>query len=192
MNERVLRRADAVPPVLGDHEDFLIIAGLGSPCRDVAAVNGAAPNAYPLSGAMGAATPIGLGLALARPDRRVLVLTGEGELLMSVGALATVGVLDPGNLSILCVDNGHYGETGYQKSHTSRGVDLELMARGAGIRRTLTVAGEDTLKAGHDLIRETEHASFVLLRVDASEPAPARFDLNAAANRLRFREALLG
>ncbi len=81
-----------------------------------------------MAGAMGGACMIGLGLALARPDKRVLVVTGDGELLMNVGALATIAVINPPNLAILCVDNGHYGETGYQKSHTSLGVDLEKIA----------------------------------------------------------------
>ena len=80
---------------------------------------------------------MGLGLALARPDKRVLVVTGDGELLMNLGALATIAVINPPNLAILCVDNGHYGETGWQKSHTSLGVDLEKIAIGAGIKRTL-------------------------------------------------------
>src|SRR6266496_5970264 len=93
-----------------------------------------------MAGAMGGACMIGLGLALARPDKRVLVATGDGELLMNLGALATIAILNPANLAIVCVDNGHYGETGYQKSHTSLGVDLEKIAAGSGIRRTRTVA----------------------------------------------------
>ena len=82
---------------------------------------------------MGGATAMGLGLALAQPTRRVLVMTGDGELLMNVGSLATVAIMHPPNLSIVCVDNGHYGETGYQKSHTSLGVDLAAIVAGAGI-----------------------------------------------------------
>src|SRR4029450_1266417 len=90
----------------------------------------------PIGGALGGACMIGLGLALAQRDRRVLVVTGDGELLMNVGALATIALLNPPNLSIVCVDNGHYGETGCQKSHTSLGPDLEQMAQGAGAPRS--------------------------------------------------------
>src|SRR6185437_8673133 len=79
---------------------------------------------------------------------RVLVVTGDGELLMNVGSLATIAVLNPPNLSILCVDNGHYGETGYQRSHTSLGVDLEKIAAGSGIRRSLTVEREAEIAEG--------------------------------------------
>src|SRR5258707_4463243 len=111
-----------------------MIAGLAGTARDLAALTDDAAHVFGLGGAMGAACAMGLGLALARPDRRVLVLTGDGELLMNIGTLATIAVLNPPNLSIVCVDNGHYGETGYQKSHTSLGVDLEKMAIGAGLK----------------------------------------------------------
>src|SRR5690554_4826354 len=135
----VLDRTEAVPKLLGNAKDSLIVAGLAGTARDIASLCGDTPNYYALAGAMGAATMMGLGLALAQPQKRVLVITGDGELLMNVGSLATVAILNPPNLSIVCVDNGHYGETGYQKSHTSLGVDLERMAAGAGIAATRTV-----------------------------------------------------
>ena len=135
-----LERSEAVPALIGRHEDFLFISGLGGTASDVGAVAGDGAHVYSLGGAMGAACMMGLGLALARPDKRVLVVTGDGELLMNVGALATIAVVDPANLAILCVDNGHYGETGWQKSHTSLGVDLEKIAIGCGIKRACTVA----------------------------------------------------
>ena len=97
---------------------------------------------------MGAPCMIGLGLALAQPKKQVLVVTGDGDLLMNVGALATIAVMNPPNLAIVCVDNGHYGETGWQKSHTSLGVDLEKIAIGSGIKRTMTVAQEADLARG--------------------------------------------
>ena len=123
-----------------------------------------------MAGAMGGACMIGLGLALARRDKRVLVVTGDGELLMNIGSLATIAVMNPPNLSVVCVDNGHYGETGYQKSHTSLGVDLEKIAAGSGIKRTLTIEKEAEIAAGARMIREGNGASFVLLRVKPTEP----------------------
>ena len=135
----MLDRREAVPALIGNHKDFLLVAGLAGTAKDLASLTQDGPNYFGLAGAMGAAVSIGLGLALAQPDKRVLVAAGDGELLMNVGALATVGILNPPNLSILCVDNGHYGETGYQKSHTSLGVDLEQMAIGAGIKSTCTI-----------------------------------------------------
>src|SRR5215470_5216345 len=186
----VLERSEAVPALIGRHEDFLFIAGLGGTARDVGAVTGDGAHVYSLGGAMGAACMMGLGLALARPDKRVLVVTGDGELLMNIGALATIAVIDPKNLAILCVDNGHYGETGWQKSHTSLGVDLEKMAIGAGIKRTRTVARADDLAAGARLLREANGACFVLLRVKPTEPPPFKRNLDASFCRDRFRAAL--
>jgi phosphonopyruvate decarboxylase len=186
----VLDRAVAVPALIGRHEDFLLIAGLGGTANDVGGVAGDGAHVYSLGGAMGAACMMGLGLALARPDKRVLVVTGDGELLMSIGALATIAVIDPPNLAILCVDNGHYGETGWQKSHTSLGTDLEKMASGAGIRRTLTVAAEADLAAGVRLLREGNGTSFVLLRVKPTEPPKFQRNFDASFCRDRFRAAL--
>jgi phosphonopyruvate decarboxylase len=188
----VLDRRKAVPALIGDHEDFLIVAGLAGTAYDVANLTGGAGNAYPLAGAMGAAVSMGLGLALARPDKRVLVATGDGELLMNVGALATVGVLNPPNLRILCVDNGHYGETGYQKSHTSLGIDLERMAIGAGIKSTCVVEHESQIATGARMLRESNGTCFVLLRVSTQDPDKGKISLDASATRVKFREALLG
>jgi thiamine pyrophosphate-dependent acetolactate synthase large subunit-like protein len=187
----VLERSEAVPKLIGRHEDFLLIAGLGGSARDVGAVTGDAAHVYSLGGAMGAPCMMGLGLALARPDKRVLVVTGDGDLLMNIGALATIAVIDPPNLAIVCVDNGHYGETGWQKSHTSLGVDLEKMAAGAGIKRTQTVAVEADIAAGARLIREGNGTAFVVLRVRPTEPAPFRRNFDASFCRDRFRTALL-
>ena len=144
-----------------------------------------------MAGAMGAAVSIGLGLALGRPDRRVLVVTGDGELLMNVGALATVGVVNPPNLSIVCVDNGHYGETGYQLSHTSLGVDLEKMAAGAGISATCTAESDEELDDAAALLRRGNGTCFVLLRVAPTDSPKFKRDMDAGACRNRFRRALL-
>src|ERR1700724_1595280 len=165
----VLERSEAVPALIGRHEDFLIIAGLGGTACDVGAVAGDGAHVYSLAGAMGAACMMGLGLALARADKRVLVVTGDGELLMNVGALASIAVIDPPKLAILCVDNGHYGETGWQKSHTSLGVDLEKIAVGCGIKHTHTVSTEADVTTGARLLRESNSTAFVVARVKPTE-----------------------
>lgn len=187
-----LDRTTAVPRLIGRHQDFLIVSGLGGPSKDVGALSGDSARVFTMAGAMGAAVSIGLGLALAQPDQQVLVVTGDGELLMNVGALATVAVAGPRNLSILCVDNGRYGETGYQESHTALGTSLELMARGAGFRRTLMVAGEDELAAGAALLRRGDGPALVVVLVAPTEPPAFRRDLDGAAGRLRFRDHVLG
>ena len=144
----VLDRCEAVPALIGKPEDFLIVTGLAGTARDIAALTHDSAQIYTMAGAMGGAVMIGLGLALARPEKRVLVATGDGEILMNVGALATVAITNPANFSILVVDNGHYGETGWQKSHTSLGVDLEKIASGSGIRRAQTISTEAELADG--------------------------------------------
>jgi thiamine pyrophosphate-dependent acetolactate synthase large subunit-like protein len=186
----VLERSEAVPALIGAHEDFLFIAGLGGTACDVGAVTGDAAHVYSLGGAMGAPCMMGLGLALARPDKRVLVVTGDGDLLMNVGALAAIAAINPGNLAILCVDNGHYGETGWQKSHTSLGTDLEQMAIGAGIKRTATVAAEADIAEGARLLRDGNGTSFVVVRVRPTEPAEFKRNFDASLSRDRFRNAL--
>ena len=186
-----LDRNEAVPRLVGRHEDFLVVAGLAGTARDLTYLSDDAPHVFALAGAMGAATPMGLGLALARPDRRVLVVTGDGELLMNVGSLATAAVVNPPNLAIVCVDNGHYGETGFQKSHTSLGVDLEQMAIGAGIRTTRTIRRAEDIPEASRLIREGNGTSFVLMRVRPNESPPHKRDLDPTSEKLRFRRALL-
>lgn len=185
----VLDRIEAIPKLVGKHEDFLIVTGLAGTSRDIAALTNDGAHTYSMAGAMGGACMIGLGLALARRDKRVLVVTGDGELLMNLGSLATIAVLNPPNLSVVCVDNGHYGETGYQKSHTSLGVDLEKIAAGSGIKRTLTIEKAADIAAGSRLIREGNASSFVLLRVKPTEPPSFKRDLDPATTRSRFRAA---
>jgi len=188
----ILDRRDAVPALIGRHDDFLIVSGLAGTSRDIAALTEDGAHTYTMAGAMGGACMIGLGLALARPDKRVLVVTGDGELLMNVGALATIAVVNPPNLAIVCVDNGHYGETGYQKSHTSLGVDLERIAAGSGIKATRTVATEGELADGTRMLRGSNGTAFVVLRVKPTDPPAFKRNMDPSACRHRFRTALLG
>jgi thiamine pyrophosphate-dependent acetolactate synthase large subunit-like protein len=187
-----LDRREALPALIGRHEDFLIVAGLAGSARDIAALTQNAPHGFTMGGAMGGACMIGLGLALAQRDRRILVVTGDGELLMNVGALATIALMNPPNLSIICVDNGHYGETGYQKSHTSLGTDLEKMASGAGIKLTRTVQRTADIPSGAQLVRQGNGTVFVLLRVNTGEPPVYKRIWDPAVNRAQFRTGLLG
>jgi thiamine pyrophosphate-dependent acetolactate synthase large subunit-like protein len=124
-----------VAALLQERGDTLVVSGLGSTTYDCNAAGDHPANFY-LWGAMGGAAMVGLGLALAQPARPVWVVTGDGEQLMGLGALATVAVAKPGNLRIVVIDNAHYAETGLQKSHTAYGVDLCAVARACGIERT--------------------------------------------------------
>ncbi len=120
MTEFTLDRRDILPRLLPDPDKYLIVTGLAGAAKDTADYTKEAANAITLGGAMGAAVSMGLGVALSAPKDEVMVITGDGELMMSVGALATVASMMPGNLSIICVDNGCHGETGGQPGHTSR------------------------------------------------------------------------
>jgi thiamine pyrophosphate-dependent acetolactate synthase large subunit-like protein len=125
----VLHRREVVKALLKERGDTLVVAGLGSTAWDCTAA-GDSPLTFPLWGAMGAAAMVGLGLSIAQPARRVLVITGDGEMLMGLGSFATIGVQAPRNLSIAVIDNERYGETGMQSTHTAHGVDLAGVALG--------------------------------------------------------------
>jgi len=187
-----LDRKEAVPAIIGNHEDFLIVSGLAGTAKDIAHLTQEAPNAYLLGGVMGAAVTMGLGLALAQPSRRVLVVTGDAEVMMHLGSLATVGVMQPPNLSILCVDNGLFQETGDQKSHTGHGADLEKIAQGAGIAVTRRVISADGFEDASAVLRKTNGPAFVLLKVSGEHAPPFRRSMDAADRKNIFRRALLG
>lgn len=128
-------RRDAVVKLLAARNGALVVTGLGSPSYDVHAAGDSADNYY-LWGAMGGAALTGLGLAQAQPDKRVMVITGDGEMLMAFGAMATIAVAAPRNLDIIVLDNQHFGETGMQMSHTGRGIALHKIAEAAGFVET--------------------------------------------------------
>lgn len=188
----VLDRCDAVPALIGDPKDFLFIGGLAGTSRDTASLLNDGPTHFSMAGTMGAAAMMGLGLALAQPDRTVIVLTGDAELMMNVGSLATIAVRDPKNLRIVCIDNGHFGETGYQRSHTGYGVDIEKIAIGSGIRTTTTITHTQEIPVGRRMLRETDGTAFILMRVRPTPPPQVKRLLDPPAQRLRFRQALLG
>lgn len=145
----MLDRREVVARLLQDRGEALVVAGLGAATYDVAAAGDDVRNFY-LWGAMGGAALVGLGLALAQPGRPVLVVTGDGEQLMGLGAFATIALQAPANLTVVVLDNGLYGETGGQRSHTSGGTDLAAVARACGIadvRRIRDAAGVAELAA---------------------------------------------
>jgi thiamine pyrophosphate-dependent acetolactate synthase large subunit-like protein len=127
---RIDRRA-AVQQLVDTRAGALIVTGLGTPTYDVHAAGDSESNFY-LWGAMGSAGLVGLGIAQAQPETRVMVITGDGEQLMALGSLATIAVACPRNLDIIVLDNEHFGETGMQPSHTGSGVDLAAVASSCG------------------------------------------------------------
>jgi thiamine pyrophosphate-dependent acetolactate synthase large subunit-like protein len=187
-----LPRVEAVPALIGNPDDFLIVAGLAGPAKDIGALTNDGDNCFIFAGAMGGAVTTALGLALAQPKRRVLCVTGDGDLLMSLGALATVGAMQPSNLSIVCVDNALYQETGGQTSHTGMGINLAEIAGGCGIKTTREARTADDIKDAAQVLRQSNGPSFVLLRVDSSPPPKSKRNLQASETKEKFRRALLG
>ncbi len=186
--QRVNRRA-FVARLLAATPDALVVTGLGSPAYDVFAAGDRDRNYY-LWGAMGGATSVGLGLALAQPQQSVVVITGDGEQLMGIGSLATIGAKRPPNLSIVVLDNGHFGETGMQRSHTSLGTDLVAVARGFGVQDAFSV---DRIERSDEIARRIQARSgtvFAQVFIEAEEPPRALPPRDGAYIKNRFRAAL--
>ncbi len=186
-----LRRRDVVKALLAERGDALVVAGLGAPAWDVTAAGDHALS-FPLWGAMGGAAMVGLGLALAQPARRVLVITGDGEMLMALGSLATVAAQAPRNLAIVVLDNERYGETGMQATHTAWGVDLAAVAVGAGLPVAETVMETAELDAAIAKVRTAPGPVFVTVKVRAETLPLVLPPRDGAYLKDRFRIALLG
>ncbi len=186
-----IRRRELVARLLADRGGLLVVSGLGSTTYDCAAAGDHPLNFY-LWGAMGSAVTVGLGLALAQPRRRVLVVTGDGEMLMGLGALATVAVKQPANLAIAVIDNEHYGETGMQRTHTGSGVDLAGIAQMAGFRVTAAVSDAAQADAGVAKLRSAPGPVMVVFKVSAVRDPLVLPSWDGAFLKSRFRQALLG
>jgi thiamine pyrophosphate-dependent acetolactate synthase large subunit-like protein len=186
-----LRRREVVARLLAERGDLLVVAGLGAPNWDCTAA-GDHPLTFPLWGAMGGALPMGLGLALAQPRRRVLVVTGDGELLMGLTALATVGVKQPKNLAVAVLDNERYGETGAQPTATAARVDLAAMALAAGWREASKVADEAALARALPRLRSADGPLLANIKVRAENLPFVMPPKDGAHLKHRFRLALLG
>ena len=184
-----LDRRAAMRALLEGRGDSLLVTGLGSTTYDAAAA-GDDPRNFYLWGAMGAAAMVGLGLAIAQPERRVLVVTGDGEMLMGLGALATIGLQRPPNLAIAVFDNGHYGETGMQPSHTLGAVDLCAVARACGIAAACDIADEAALATLARRLAEPAGPLFARIAIRADEPPRILPSRDGVHLKNRFRRAL--
>jgi thiamine pyrophosphate-dependent acetolactate synthase large subunit-like protein len=188
-NNPRLDRRRAMQTLLAERGEMLVVTGLGSTTWDAAAVGDDARNFY-LWGAMGAAAMIGLGLAIARPDDRVLVVTGDGEMLMGLGALATIGVQRPPNLAIAVFDNGHYAETGMQPSHTERAVALTGVAQACGITEIFDIADEMGVREFARRIPAAATTLFARVAITPDEPPRVLPSRDGVFLKNRFRRAL--
>lgn len=190
--QQISKRADRrefVAKLIAEVPDALIVTGLGSASYDVFAAGDRDKNYY-LWGAMGGAAAMGLGLALAQPAKPVVVITGDGEQLMGIGALASIAAKQPSNLTIVVLDNGHFGETGMQRSHSSLGTDLVAVAKGFGIQSASSVANVGDCGEVAQRINARQQTTFVQVFIEADEPPRALPPRDGPYIKNRFRAAL--
>ena len=187
----LLHRRAVVEELLRDRGDMLVVAGLGAPAWDITAA-GDHPRNFPLWGAMGGATTVGLGLALAQPETPVMVITGDGEMLMGLGSLATVAVAQPRNLTLVVLDNEHYGETGMQRTHTGFGVDLRGAAAAAGFWTARRIDAPEHVRSLRDLAHGRSGPVFAQVKIDPEKLPLVLPPSDGSHLKHRMREAVLG
>ena len=186
-----MHRREVVAALLEERGDLLVVAGLGSTAWDCTAAADS-PLTFPMWGGMGNAAMIGLGLALAQPARRVLVITGDGEMLMGLGSLATIGVQKPRNLVVVIIDNERYGETGMQATHTAHGVDLAKVALACGFGAAMPVRAPGELPTLRTAIHTGKGPLLAQVKVAAEKLPLVLPPRDGALLKARFRRALLG
>jgi thiamine pyrophosphate-dependent acetolactate synthase large subunit-like protein len=185
----VLDRRAVVRTLLADRGDLVCVAGLGGTAWDVAAAGGEDLD-LPLWGAMGGAAMVGLGIALAQPERPVLVVTGDGEQLMALGALATIAGAGPANLTVAVLDNERYGETGSQVTHTALGTDLAAVAAGCGIADARTVRDDAAVAELRDAVHARRGPCFAAVKIAPDRPPLVLPPRDGALLARRLRAAL--
>ena len=189
MSDITLDRKEVLPKLFPHPENYLLLTGLAGAAKDTAAYTKEADNLLTLGGAM--AVSMALGVALSAPQEQVAVITGDGELMMNIGALATVASMMPDNFTIVCIDNGMHGETGGQPGHTARRTNLALMAEGAGIPSVMTIQSPEQLDVAYEFLQDTPAPRFLWVRVTASPPSNYKRNWDLVEGRLKFRNAYL-
>ena len=186
-----LNRRNVISELLKERKDSLVVNGLGGTCWDVASLGDNDLNFY-VWGGMGNACMIGLGLALSQPDKKVIVITGDGEMLMGIGSLATIALKQPKNLSIVVFDNELYGETGNQKTHTAYCTNLSKIAIGAGIINSSIILTQEDLLSLSSEIHQIKNLSFSVIKINQDQEEIVLPIREGAYIKSRFRGALLG
>ena len=191
MSKFKLNRRLVISELLKERENSLIVNGLGGTCWDVASLGDNDLNFY-VWGGMGNACMIGLGLALSQPDKKVIVITGDGEMLMGIGSLATIALKQPKNLSIVVFDNELYGETGNQKTHTAYCTNLSKIAIGSGIINSSIILTQEDLLSLSSEIHQIKNLSFSVIKINQDQEEIVLPIREGAYIKSRFRRALLG
>ncbi len=184
-----LRRRPLVADLVAKRGDALVVTGLGSATYDVAAAGDNDNNFY-FWGGMGLTAMTGLGIAIAQPDRRVVVITGDGDMMMGIGSLATIAAAAPSNLAILVLDNERFGETGEQMGLSAGSTDMAEMAKAAGFGIATTLAGKDEIADLPKLLFDTPGPVFVVTKVAPGNDERVLPSTDGAYLTRRFRDAL--
>ena len=189
MTQTALNRRKVVAELLEDRGNLIVSTGLGSATYDVMAAGDHDRNYY-LWAAMGSAAMVGLGLAMSRPQDSVLVVTGDGEMLMGMGALATIAVQAPKNLTIAVLDNGHYGETGMQRSHAGFGVELDKVANSVNFDWTARITDMNAVQDLRQRIHANSGLNFATIKIDTAEEVRVLPSRDGVYIKNRVRAAL--
>ena len=184
-----IKRRPFMADLLSRRGSALVIPGLGSPTWDCFAAGDAAEYLYSWGG-MGLAVPTALGVALSQPDRRVLCVTGDGEMMMGIGSLAVVADQAPGNLAILVLDNESFGETGRQRGLTSNRADIAAVAKAFGLRQTRTVTEQDAVPELADFLLEALGPVLAVAKIAVTDDPWRLPQKDGATIAHRFRTAL--
>lgn len=190
-NAATLDRRSVVHRILNDRGDAAVVTGIGNASHDVASAGDDDRNMY-LFGIMGGAAMVAFGIAVAQPQRRIVVITGDGELLAGIGSLATIGVQKPKNLSIVVIDNEAYGATGNQHTHTARGVDLVGIAAASGFDRTALITDKNGLELAIDDIYNKPGPYFAVVKVMTSTASRVTVPNDGTRISRRFKNAVTG
>ena len=188
-NKIYLKRRDIVSQIVSYRRNAKIISGLGSPTYDVYNAGDNDSNFY-LWGAMGGTAMIGLGVAMSNPNLPVIVITGDGEMLMGIGSLATIGVQQPKNLAIITLNNGYYGETGMQKSHTSFGVELNKIAEASNFKKSFLINTSNDFNNLLNYIPPKNGPIFGNIIIDPQNPVRSLPILDGVELKNRFRKSI--
>ena len=184
-----LDRRVVVRELLKERGKLLVVTGLGSSSYDAMAA-GDHERTFFLWGAMGGAAMVGMGLALARPDEHIAVITGDGEQLMGMGALATIGAQKVKNLTLVVLDNSHYGETGMQSSHTGLGVDLVGIAASCGFSWSTRITEMAGVEALRPRLHRADGPGFASIGIAANDPTRVLPPRDGVFLKNRFRQSL--
>jgi len=184
-----IHRRPFVAELLKHRGNALVVPGLGSPTWDIFAA-GDAPEYLYSWGGMGLCVPTALGVALARPDRRVLAITGDGEMMMGIGSLAVVADQAPKNLSILVLDNEAFSETGRQRGLTGSCTDLCAIAKGFGIAATMAVTEQGKAPELADFLFKSAGPLFAVAKIAITDDPWRLPEKDGATIARKFRAAI--